>query len=238
MKITYLDHSGFVVELPTATLVFDYYRDPSHALHKILEHRSELPVIFFVSHRHPDHYNPGIYELAQNCKRTYVVSNDVPAKEIPSTLAVQGMSPGDYVESLPGGIAVRAYGSTDSGVSFLVTTADGKKIFHAGDLNNWHWSDDSTPREVAKAEDHFRVIINRIAADTPAIDVAMFPVDTRMGTDFARGARQFLQTVKVANFLPMHFGNKYDEACDFAQYGNPASTTFHCLHRPGQFVTI
>ncbi len=122
MKVTYLDNSGFVITLKDAILVFDYYRDPSHALNKILGDKPDAPVVFFVSHRHPDHYNPGIYEIAQNHRRVYVMSNDVPAMKIPSTLEVQGMSVGDYVESLPGGISVRAYGSTDAGVSFLVTS--------------------------------------------------------------------------------------------------------------------
>lgn len=46
-------------------------------------------------------------------------------------------------------ISVKAFGSTDAGVSFMVET-DGKKVFHAGDLNNWHWEDESTPQEVKR----------------------------------------------------------------------------------------
>lgn len=34
-------------------------------------------------------------------------------------------------------VRVAATGSTDSGVSWIVET-DGKRIFHAGDLNNWY----------------------------------------------------------------------------------------------------
>ena len=34
-------------------------------------------------------------------------------------------------------ISVWALGSTDSGVSWIVET-EGKRIFHAGDLNNWY----------------------------------------------------------------------------------------------------
>ncbi|MDE5744242.1 MAG: MBL fold metallo-hydrolase, partial [Paramuribaculum sp.] len=80
-KVTYLDHSGFAVQLPDVILVFDYYRDPSHALHKILENNPDTPIVFFVSHRHKDHYNTGIYEMAQNHRRVYVTSNDVPARD-------------------------------------------------------------------------------------------------------------------------------------------------------------
>ena len=45
-KVTYLDHSGFAVQMPDVVLVFDYYRDPSHALQKILEANPQIPVVF------------------------------------------------------------------------------------------------------------------------------------------------------------------------------------------------
>lgn len=47
MKVTYLDNSGFVITLKDAILVFDYYRDPSHALNKILGDKPDAPVVFF-----------------------------------------------------------------------------------------------------------------------------------------------------------------------------------------------
>ncbi|MDE6490867.1 MAG: MBL fold metallo-hydrolase [Muribaculaceae bacterium] len=237
-KVTYLDHSGFTLTTPHAILVFDYYRDPSHSLKKELDENPELPVIFFVSHRHSDHYNPGIFEIAQNRRRTYVISNDVPAREIPSTLAVAGMSAGDTIENLPGNIEVRAYGSTDAGVSFLVTTSDGKKIFHAGDLNDWHWQDESTPQEAEQAHHRFQCILDRIAADNPVIDIAMFPVDSRQGTDYSRGARMLLQSVDVKEFFPMHFGAAHDNACDFDTYSTDPETRCHCLRHPGQSADI
>lgn len=237
-KITYLEHSGFAITLPEAILVFDYYRDPSHALHKILEANPDKQVVFFVSHQHADHYNTGIFELAQNHRRTYVVSNDVPARTIPSQLAVAGMSAGDTIEGLPGDMTVKAYPSTDTGVSFMVTTKDGKKIFHAGDLNDWHWQDESTFKEVEQANDHFKSILNRIASENPSIDIAMFPVDARQGSDYARGARLFLEAIKVKDFFPMHFGADRDEACRFDEYARPDTGKCHCLCRPGESVEL
>lgn len=38
----------------------------------------------------------------------------------------------------PAGVTVEALPSTDEGVAFLVT-AEGRTVFHAGDLNWWHW---------------------------------------------------------------------------------------------------
>lgn len=238
MKITYLDHSGFAITLPDAILVMDYYRDPSHALHKILSRNPDKPVVFFASHRHPDHYNPGIFELAQDRQRTYILSNDVPARAIPSTLNVQGMSPGDIVENVPGCARIKAYGSTDVGISFFITTTDGKTIFHAGDLNLWHWKDEFTEAQQIKASQKFDHVLNRIKSEVSEINVAMFPVDPRQGQDFAEGAHRFLAAIKVDHFFPMHFWGDYKEACDFPAYAGSTATDYHCLHTPGSSVDV
>lgn len=46
MRVTYLAHSGFMVETDDVIMVFDYYRDPSHSVVKTLEKRPDTPVIF------------------------------------------------------------------------------------------------------------------------------------------------------------------------------------------------
>lgn len=116
MKVTYLDNSGFVITTDKVIMVFDYYRDPSHSLNHILGNMPETPVVFFATHRHPDHYNPDIYEIAQNHRRVYVLSNDIPAMKVPSTLEVQGMSKGDSIENLPGGLSVKAHPQAEAEV--------------------------------------------------------------------------------------------------------------------------
>ncbi len=237
-KVTYMDNSGFILTLSDVILVFDYYRDPAHALHKALEANPQLPVVFFVSHHHHDHYNKCIFDLAQNHKRVYVLSNDVYGQDIPGSERIAGMSAGDVLENLPGDIKVKAYGSTDAGVSFLVTASDGRKIFHAGDLNDWHWQDDSSEREVRKADEHFNVILNRIASENQSIDIAMFPVDSRQGSDFERGARLFLEKIKVTDFFPMHIHGDFKDACDFSAYVDESVTACHCLHNPGMSTEL
>lgn len=240
MRITYLAHSGFMVQTDKAVLVFDYFRDPAHAVVKTLEKNPELPVVFFVSHHHPDHYNEEIFNLGQNHKRVYVLSNDVEARDTNSKLAIQGMSAGDVVENLPGISEVRAFRSTDEGVAFAVTLDGGKKVFHAGDLNLWHWNRESTAREVAVATAAFHKVLNRISEETPELDVVFFPVDVRQGEDAALGASEFLEEVRVANFFPMHFDGDYTKACDFASYPirGKVDTQFHCLHTPGESIEL
>ena len=240
IKVTYLDHSGFAVTTPDAVMVFDYYKDPDKKLEKVLREAPDADVIFFVSHHHPDHFNTSIFELAQERRRTYVLSYDIFSKLVPDKgLSVAWMSPGDILDQIPGTSKVRAYKSTDAGVAYAITLPDGHTIFHAGDLNDWHWGDVSTPAESQAAQAHFEKIVSQIAGDYPQMHVVMFPVDARMGTDFARGANIFLSKIQVDYFFPMHFWGEPQKACDFAAYlpaGSP--TKCICLDRPGAEVTL
>ena len=49
MRITYIDHSGFLVETGTANFIFDYYKGEIPPLDV------EIPLVVFASHKHPDH---------------------------------------------------------------------------------------------------------------------------------------------------------------------------------------
>lgn len=240
ITVTYLDHSGFAITTPGAVMVFDYYKDPDKKLEKVLKDHPSKDVVFFVSHHHPDHFNASIFELAQERKRTYVLSNDIFSKIVPQKgLSIAWMSAGDVIDQIPGTTQVKAYGSTDEGVSFAITLEDGSVIFHAGDLNDWHWSEESTKREVEQADAKFEKILNRIAEEVPEMKVAMFPVDARMGAGFAKGAQEFLRKIKVDNFFPMHFWGEPQKACDFNSYvpaGIP--TRCYCLDKPGMNVEI
>lgn len=240
ITVTYLDHSGFAVTTPQAVMVFDYYKDPDKKLEKVLNDNPSKDVVFFVSHHHPDHFNTSIFELAQERKRTYVLSNDIFSKLVPQKgISVAWMSAGDVIDQISGTKEVRAYGSTDAGVSYAITTAEGEVIFHAGDLNDWHWSEESDEREVAKAENRFNTIVDRIAEKYPVMDIVMFPVDARMGKDFAKGAQIFLEKIDVRNFFPMHFWGEPQKACDFAGYIPQSSkAACHCLDRPGMSAEV
>ena len=50
MRVTHIYHSGFAVELPFCTLLFDWYKGELPQLHR------DLPLVVFVSHEHYDHY--------------------------------------------------------------------------------------------------------------------------------------------------------------------------------------
>lgn len=104
---------------------------------------------------------------------------------------------------LNGQFKVTAYGSTDVGVSFGLQLGD-YSLFHAGDLNNWHWQEQSSAQESAQAEKEFLDILKSIKAQQETFDIAMFPGDSRMGQDYLRGAQQFLDCFATRVLMPMH----------------------------------
>ena len=57
MQVTYIDHSGFMVESGSCYYIFDYYKGELPKLDKDKE------VIAFCSHFHQDHFNPQIFQI-------------------------------------------------------------------------------------------------------------------------------------------------------------------------------
>ena len=73
MKITYINHSGFLIETKDCYYIFDYYRGELPHLDK------EKEVIVFCSHFHEDHFNPQIFEILDDMGMTYqaVLANGI-----------------------------------------------------------------------------------------------------------------------------------------------------------------
>ena len=112
-KVTYLDNCGFAVKTDNILLVFDYYRDPAHALTHLLKNNPELPVVFFVSNSHPDHFNKEIFKLGQNHKHMYVLANDVLSFAGNTEVQAVGLSAGDRIEDVMGALTIEAFSATD-----------------------------------------------------------------------------------------------------------------------------
>lgn len=218
MTITCIGHSGFVVETGGVTLVFDYYIDPAGVLDGILNRAKRFYV--FVSHSHRDHLcmdifgweNVTQYVLANECRRKLKRALDLSA--YPIAWLHHDEDWGD------GRVSVHTFDSTDVGVSFLVEV-DGQRIFHAGDYTCWHFSEEQDAAAVRKAKGDFHVILDKIVAYSPQIDLAMMPVVPNIGGDWAYGAREFLKAVRVATFIPMHMWGRDREATNWEMYRNP-----------------
>ena len=250
IRIIYVWHDCFVVFAPECTLVFDYWCDGRglQAIHdggepeflKLIPR--DKPLYFIVSHHHKDHFTRDIFGWKDVCPQVrYILSRDT-EKSIrymlrpgsiyrgvrPDPEQVTVLRPGDVYEDNV--LKISAFGSTDIGNSYMVQTA-GKRLFHAGDLNAWIWKDESTAAEVAAAVRDFEKILSDIAAaEGTRIDLAFFPVDSRIGRDYWEGAKIFVRRMDVGIFVPMHFGlgetpeeveSSLRDAVDFAAYANP-----------------
>jgi L-ascorbate metabolism protein UlaG (beta-lactamase superfamily) len=196
MTIKYIRHSGFIVEEGTCALMIDCcgVTKKSPELSRLVDKR----LYILASHVHGDHFDPKImsFDAAK-----WILSDDIHGK-IPNCEDIYFLAKGDVYRD--DSVTIKAYGSTDVGVSFYIETG-GFRIFHAGDLNNWHWNEEETPGDAAKNEQAFLDELALIAQENPVLDAVMFPVDSRLGKDYTCGAEQFLDKIKVGLFIPMHF---------------------------------
>ncbi len=199
--IQYLYHSGFMVETPKHILIFDYYKGPVDFGNK--------PIIVFCSHSHADHFDPIIFEWAKhNSDICYVLSSDIGC---PRNIGQCVNLCPDSTASI-GQTEVTAFGSSDEGVSFLVS-CDNKVFFHAGDLNWWHWWGENK-EEQALAEKLFKAEIAKLKGHT--IDVAFFPVDPRLEHYSHLGADYFIKELAPEILIPMHFAEASADVLAFA----------------------
>lgn len=199
IRAVFLGHSGFWLELPGCTLLFDWWKGTLPPL------RPEVPLLVFASHRHEDHFKPEIFSLPA---QVFLLGSDIRLtgrnltrwgvndKTAARCLRMKG---GETVSPLPG-ITVETLPSTDEGVAFFVTAED-KTIFHAGDLNWWHWAGED-PGWNRNMEVNFKRACEPLRARR--IDLAMLPLDPRLGKGGFLGAEYFLQTADIRRFLPMH----------------------------------
>lgn len=238
MKLTYIYHSCFVLEGDGVTLIFDYYKDTAEkggVVHDLLLNR---PGRFYVlcSHSHADHFTPEIlaWKKIRPDIRT-ILSKDIldcgKAKEADAVYLDKG---GVYRDAF---LTVEAFGSTDLGISFLIEM-EGCRIFHAGDLNNWHWNEESTQEEAEGYEQNYLKELELLAQKTDQLDVAMFPVDPRLGKDYMRGAQQFIDRIKTAVFAPMHFDQEYRKANAFKVYAESRGCRFMTLSYKGESMDV
>ncbi|WP_068690333.1 MBL fold metallo-hydrolase [Culturomica massiliensis] len=237
MKLIYVYHSGFILENDNIVVVIDYYKDSGWkgkegTVHEYLRN-TEKRMYILASHAHPDHFNPEIFGWSEKKNLRYILSSDIRKGNKEWEDDVVWLDKGETWQD--DFLRIKAYGSTDVGISFLLHT-EGKRIFHAGDLNNWHWREESTEQEVEEAEKAFLREVAVLAKDADFLDLAMFPVDPRLGADYMSGAKQFIDRIPVRKFVPMHFWERYAKANAFREYAENHGTEFIVLTHPGMSV--
>lgn len=197
MKITYLKHSGYVVEDAGRAMVFDYYEG------NLPDFLEAVKLYVFVSHVHYDHFNPQIFQWKdQYPDIQYILSNDIEEKGFKERCTFVG--PGQEV--VLDGIKIRTLRSTDEGVAFLVQAGE-RRIYHAGDLNWWHWEEES---RVYNEMMRRRFLHEMEKLEGESVDVAFLPLDPRQEEQYAWGFDYFMRHTRTGCAFPMHFWEEYE----------------------------
>lgn len=237
MRVTFLAHSGFFLELETASLLFDWWKGELPPL------PADRPLLVFASHRHEDHFNPAIFSLAEGGQDVrFLLGKDIRLTErnrarwdLSDDVAGRCLALGGGETVSPiSGVTVETLPSTDEGVAFLVSL-EGKTLFHAGDLNWWHWEGEDKAWN-RNMEINFKRYCEPLRGRH--MDLAMFPIDPRLGEDGFRGAQYFLELTDTACLLPMHQWEQFSFTQDFLTAFPAFAGQVRMVERNGQCFTL
>ena len=259
MKIRFIFHSSFLIECDACYLLFDYYQGELPSMDP------EKPLYVMASHQHYDHFSPEIFRLVRKYpKCVFLLSNDISMDlvgaateelgEMPYVLLLQEgdtvclrpdkdeaviLEPGSK-ETVPEGneVIIRTFSSTDLGVSFLVQT-DGRRIFHAGDLNDWCWPNEWKSRNEEVHENYLRILdelLDYLKGET--LDVAFHPMDPVLGVSGFQGPVEFLKRIPTRRFYPMHMWERYSIGQKFLEAFPEYTDVFRPISGPGDIGEI
>lgn len=202
IKVVYIEHSGFLVEMEDAYFLFDYYRGELPVL------AQEKKLFLFASHAHHDHYQRKIFEYQERMPHTfYILSKDVRRDALKHGGREENtwfVKPDQDLEVE--GCQIRTLRSTDEGVAFLIRY-QGHSIYHAGDLNAWYWEEEGEDYVMMMRRNYEREIC-KLSGES--IDVAFVPVDSRLEGQYAKGLDFFMRKTRTKYVFPMHFWGDYE----------------------------
>lgn len=197
MRITYLEHSGYLLEEEDVILIFDYYKG------RLPNMPEGKRIYVFASHAHYDHFDKCIFEWADRYPGLqYILSDDIKVPGPEGKTFYIGARQTIQVDELK----IRTLRSTDEGVAFFVRL-NGKVIYHAGDLNWWHWEEEGVTynKMMCRVYQHE---IRKIEGER--IDVAFVPLDPRLGEQYYWGMDYFMKHTDTGCVFPMHMFGEYD----------------------------
>lgn len=236
IRATFLDHSGFLVELADVCLLFDWWKGALPPL-------PQKPLAVFVSHRHEDHFSPAVFSLADGTRSVrFLLGKDIRPTEknrarwglTEEILTLCSFLGGDeHAEVFPG-VAVETLPSTDEGVAFVVD-ACGRTVYHAGDLHWWHWEGEDKAWN-RNMEVNFQRFLRPL--EGRHIDLAMVPLDGRLEDAFDWGLAYFLTHTDTDAVLPMHQWGQFSLTERFCTLHPELAPRIRPVTAPGQTFTI
>lgn len=204
MKVTFILHSSYFVELDSCCLLFDYYQGEIP--------QNDKPLYIFASHCHGDHFSPAVFEEARPGRQVrFILSDDIWESRVPEGLRDAALFVKPHKTYELDGLKIATLQSTDQGVAFLIA-CEGKRIYHAGDLNCWVW--DGAPRwQNDQMKAAYREELKLLSGKE--IDVAFVPLDPRQDADFDLGMRYFFEAAGAKHVFPMHMWEDYSVVPQF-----------------------
>lgn len=250
MTVTFLAHSGFLVEWEKFYTLFDFYQGELPPL------KAEKPLLVFASHRHSDHFDPRIFKLTHPDTRFFLSRDISIARRHWEKLGLTeevfarctAVRPDELLLTEAGGeeVSIRTVKSTDIGVAFLLRS-EGRMVYHAGDLNWWHWDSEgkgyceNMRRAFLAAMDKLSAAVRDEAADTgiePALTLAMLPLDPRLEDAYAMGVNELLARIPTRHVLPMHMWGRFELAQRYCAEFPQHAGQLLAIERDGQRFTL
>ena len=200
MKIHYIYHSGFCVELDAMTyLIFDYSKGTFPPLPR------EAVIYVFASHFHQDHFSLALFSMLQDHPNvSYFYGNDIKRHYNQRFFLNHGVTEAQYdrihflaadVAYTQDALSIETLRSTDSGVAFVVNCAN-VSLYHSGDLNIW--SSEAAHQKLFYQE------LNKIKGRH--FDAAFFPLDPHLPDSvYSLGFDAFMRATNTALIYPMHY---------------------------------
>lgn len=217
MRVRFLHHSCFAVEVDELVLLFDYFAGDRVNGYtfcgRLPEYAPDTKLYVFASHSHQDHYDMDILRWAVRYPNIrYILSKDI--RISPNFLKKHGIDPAvrSRVTFVSWGkhyqvdeLAVTTLQSTDAGVAFYVGVR-GRFLFHAGDLNDWSMegAGDLINGRVRRSYQHE---IRKLSG--LVIDAAFIPMDPRLMQHQFAGMDFFLKNTDAKYVFPMHMWQDY-----------------------------
>lgn len=211
MKVTYLAHSGFLLEWDFCYWLFDY-------------HQGEIPkldpkkkMIVFCSHSHRDHFNPVIFSIfAEHPMTEYVFSNELrqackkeekryPEFQMDYIRFLRAWEDLSISDGKHQNIEIHVMHSTDCGAAFFLQY-EGASVYHAGDLHWWVWKGEPEEENRQMTGNYKKEMEFLEGRD---IDLAFSPLDPRQEEWYDLGVDYLLAHAQVRYLFPMHFWDDY-----------------------------
>lgn len=222
MKLYYIYHSGFLLEMDKCYILFDYFKK------EIPELKPDKHLYVLSSHSHPDHFRNKVFDIYRDRGNVdFILSDDIEPKRESDRDMAHFVSANESYEI--GDLKIRTLESTDLGLAFMLEV-EGKKIYHSGDLNWWTWHGYETEEEYEIMTDRFKREIGKIEGED--IDLAMLVLDHRQGDRYDWGMKYFLENTKNKYVVPMHCWDKFEVIDRFKRDNKDLVKDIHIINTP------